>query len=187
VLNFHIDEVQTTFINLLSDPKCKHLSRESCCLGLAACRGLIQSQSNSTDTTQELNNKLLRAFGQTTSFAGSALVESQNEARQRRAALEGQDIAPTGVDDNPHVDVGGASGITEAALGAFKEMASAAVSLNRPDVLYTLLILSVSHPFWFTPGNRNAYRYDRMLYIYLNYAFLTCGLVVFMQFCCLTW
>jgi proteasome component ECM29 len=114
---------------------------------------------------QELNNKLLRAFGQTTSFAGSALVESRNEARQRRAALEGQmEIAPTGVDDNPQVEVGGASGITEAALGAYKEMASAAVSLDRPDVLYTLLVLSVSHPFWFTSGNRSAYRYDRMLY-----------------------
>lgn len=86
-------------------------------------------------------------------------MESQNEARERRAAREeGSDAPLPGAEDYPQVETGGASGITEAALGAYREMASAAVSLGRHDILYSLLVLSVSHPFWFTSENRNAYR-----------------------------
>jgi proteasome component ECM29 len=57
-------------------------------------------------------------------------------------------------------EVGGASGISEAALGAYRVMASASVSLGRHDVLYALLILSVSHTYWFTAEARHRYRYD---------------------------
>ena len=46
--------------------------------------------------------------------------------------------------------VSGVAGLGEAALGAYREMASASVALGRSDILYTLLLLSVSHPVWFT-------------------------------------
>ena len=55
------------------------------------------------------------------------------------------------------VEVGGVDGMSEAALGAFKEMAKTALMINRQDVLYSLLVISVSHPFWetsnYTPDN----------------------------------
>ena len=55
-------------------------------------------------------------------------------------------------------DVGGAGGVSEAALGAYREMASAAVASGRPDILYSMLILTVAHTIWFsTEKRRDAY------------------------------
>ena len=38
--------------------------------------------------------------------------------------------------------------MSEATLGAYREMASAAISLGQVDVLYSLMILSTNHPIW---------------------------------------
>lgn len=51
-------------------------------------------------------------------------------------------------------EIGGASGISEASLGAYREKASAAMSLGRPDILYSLLMLSVSNPAWTSEGRQ---------------------------------
>ena len=155
-----LDEIQGTFISLLSDPKSKHLSRESCCLGLAACRGLLQSQAGGNETSaDELNSKLLRAFGHTTSYAGSAMQETQSQAaeRRRQEASERGDVLSTSDTSGVQTEIGGASGIGEAALGAYREMAAASVAVGRLDILYALLILSVSHPFWFTSETRHRF------------------------------
>lgn len=60
-------------------------------------------------------------------------------------------------DSRTEAEVGGTSGMSEAALGAYREMASAAVSLGRPDVLYALFLLSVTHPIWFSKDGRERY------------------------------
>jgi proteasome component ECM29 len=163
VLLKHLDEIQGAFISLLSDPKTKHLSRESCCLGLAACRGLLQSETGTNGRSpEELNNRLLRAFGQSTTFAGSAMQESRSQAAQRRseAGVSVDNAADAELESSMGMEseVGGASGIGEAALGAYREMASASVSLGRHDILYALLILSVSNSYWFTAETRHRYR-----------------------------
>lgn len=161
----HIAETQTAFIKLLADPKSKQLSRESCCIGLAACQGIAQAISrtdmaNDMKLSDELNDSLLRAFGQTTNFGGSAMMEtaSQNAERRRRNNPESGTDAPSitepfGID----TEVGGAAGLGEAALGAYREMAAAALALGRSDVLYALFLLSISHPVWFTSGRRDRY------------------------------
>ena len=160
-IKLRMASVQQVFIQLLADPKIKQLSRESCCLGLAACRGIAgvgQSQATSSD---ELNYRLLRAFGQTTNFGGSAYMETPAQAAQRRANETGTNaeigsvlMEQFGIES----EFGGASGMSEAALGAYREMAAASVSLGRHDILYALLILSVSHSCWFAPGMIDRYR-----------------------------
>jgi proteasome component ECM29 len=55
-------------------------------------------------------------------------------------------------------DVGGAAGMSEAALGAYREMAAASVALGRHDVFYGLLVLSVSHSCWSGEDMRDLYR-----------------------------
>ena len=163
-------DVQSGFIALLADPKSKQLSRESCCLGLAACQGLAEAVSRSDAEMQiklgeKLNDSLLRAFGQTTNFGGSALMEtrSQNAARLQQAngdSADGQSMTePFGIEP----EVGGAAGLGEAALGAYREMAAAALALGRSDILYALLLLSISHPVWFTPGPRDRYSATSLL------------------------
>ena len=129
----HLTEVQGLFIALLSDSKSKHLSRESCSLGLAACRGLTTSSSQEgrdggdgdNCSTEELNHRLLRAFGQTTNYGGSAYQETREQAAQRRAAerseSENAAVMEQFGDEN---QVGGASGISESALSSYKEMAA---------------------------------------------------------------
>jgi proteasome component ECM29 len=127
-------EVQNLFIKLLSDPKSKHLSREACCLGLAACRGLTKpavaeqhvSDCNPNIGTEDLNLRLLRAFGQTTHFGGSAYQETPQQAAERRGAeRSGSEQARTGMEQfGEESEVGGASGLGEAALNSYKEMAS---------------------------------------------------------------
>ena len=169
----HLGEVQNAFVALLADPKSKHLSRESCCLGLAACRSLADISGvdeKSTNSSNDLNEKLLRAFGQTTNYGGSAMMETREQAAERRLAQgvnrEGNTEGNTDTVMEPlgtEAEVGGASGLGEAALGAYREMAAAAVSLGRPDVLYALLMLSVSHPVWSTSASRDDYTASALL------------------------
>jgi len=154
-----LEYVQQAFIQLLSDPKSKQLARESCCRGLAACRGLTVSDDASLSNDgygDKLNERLMRAFGQTTVHAGSAYMETSAQAAHRRANERGDSVSlePFGAEE----EVGGTSGMSEAALGAYREMAAASVSLGRPDVLYYLLIMSTSHPCWLSEGLRDRYR-----------------------------
>merc|ERR1740124_1242395 len=87
------------------------------------------------------------------------MIESrqQNEERLRQEGREDNDeqgpSSVTEVFDGGGTEVGGTAGLGEAALGAYREMTAAAVSLGRSDVLYALLILSMSHPFWKTPDS----------------------------------
>jgi proteasome component ECM29 len=161
----NLSEIQSIFLGLLSDPKSKHLARESCCLGLAACHGIVKALNHTStagETAKVLNHKLLRAFGQTTNYGGSLYQESSAQAAQRRATERSES---NNTDPTPDVmealgaetEVGGAANMGEAALGAYREMAAACVALGRPDILYDLLILSVSNPVWFMTGTRERY------------------------------
>jgi proteasome component ECM29 len=109
-------------------------------------------------SSDELNQKLLKAFGQTTVFGGSAYMETPAQAAARRANEGTRDRH-----DNQEIviaedEVGGASGISQAALGAYREMASASVALGRHDILYALLFLSISHSYWFSSSAKHTYR-----------------------------
>jgi proteasome component ECM29 len=165
-----LGEVQSCFISLLADPKTKHLCRESCCLGLAACRSLAnvsRSSEKQSNSSENMNEKLLRAFGQTSNYGGSAMQETRAQADDRRRT-EGvrsntDDVGLSNEAVETEAETGGASGMGEAALGAYREMAAAAVSLGRPDVLYALLILSVSHPAWFSSEARERYSPSALL------------------------
>jgi proteasome component ECM29 len=146
-----LEEVQGCFISLLSDPKSKHLSRESCCLGLAACRSL--ANTSAANVGDDMNTRLLRAFGQTTVHGGSAMQETPAQAAERRRLDGNENVGNTEADVTmTNAEVGGASGIGEASLGAYREMAGAAMALGRPDILYALLMLSVSNPAWSAEG-----------------------------------
>lgn len=155
---------QESFIKLLADPKSTHLSRECCCRGLAACRGLASAMNsfNVNDTIpsqiESLNISLLNAFGQSTNYGGSAMQETDSQALQRRNESEG--IADINAQET---QVGGAAGISEAALGAYREMASAALSLGQVDVLYSLMILSTNHSIWLVSEMRDRYSAKALL------------------------
>ena len=123
------------------------MSRESCCLGLVACNKIVAASES-----EELQARLLRSFGSTTNHGGSAMQETAEQAAQRRRA-EGANVSES-LEATTGVDVGGAGGVSEAALGAYREMAAAAVGSGRPDILYSMLILSVSHPVWFSSEKR---------------------------------
>lgn len=84
-------------------------------------------------------------------------MESQAQAAARRNTEAGRENGGESM-DNPDSEVGGASGIGEAALGAYREMAAASASLGRHDIMYALLLLSVSHSYWFTTEARHRYR-----------------------------
>ena len=128
------------------------MSRESCCLGLAACDKLVVASES-----DELKGRLLRSFGSTTNHGGSAMQETAEQAARRRRA-EGANGTSNAETTTAGIDVGGAGGVSEAALGAYREMASASVASGRPDILYSMLILSVSHSIWFaTEKRRDAY------------------------------
>ena len=157
---------QEIFIKLLADPKSKHLSRESCCRGLGACRGLAAEMKSSIDVNgvqqsqiESLNDSLLKAFGQTTNYGGSLMQETETQASQRRNESEGNN--DTNGQDT--LEVGGAAGMSEATLGAYREMASAALSLGKVDVLYSLMILSTNHPVWLLPDMRHRYSAKALL------------------------
>jgi proteasome component ECM29 len=157
----HLLEIQQTFLQLMTDQKGKQFSRESSCLGLAACRGLAVCsyglESTSEQAVFDLNNRLLRTFGQTTNFGGSAMMETTAQAAARRPEEGTQSFGePLEYTES---EVGGASGIGEAALGAYREMASASVALNRHDIMYGLLFLSLSHPYWLSSDAKYRYRF----------------------------
>ncbi|KAL7580750.1 hypothetical protein ACA910_001033 [Epithemia clementina (nom. ined.)] len=163
-----LPKLQSAFVSLLADPKIKHFSRESCCLGLAACRGLAvfdtEGSNASESSIDSLNQRLLRAFGQTANYGGSAYQETAEQAAQRRAAereslRERNVLEPFGIES----EVGGAAGMGEAALGAYREMAAASLALGRPDILYALLILSISHGSWFAGSAREKYNAGALL------------------------
>lgn len=102
-----------------------------------------------------LTDRLLKAFGQSTNHGGSALMESrsQHEQRIRENNAQGQGTPTAMMEEfGMEQDVGGAAGISEAALGAYREMANTAVMLERPDILYSLMMLSVNMPIWTTPA-----------------------------------
>jgi len=126
----HLTLFQSSFIKLLADPKSKQLSRESCCKGLAACRGLAvvitssnEGNGESQSQVETLNEQLLKAFGQTTNYGQSVMMESESQAMERRNEGEGSNEA-----NGQETQVGGAAGMSEASLGAYREMASAAIS-----------------------------------------------------------
>ena len=159
-----LPKIQSAFVSLLADPKIKHFSRESCCLGLAASRGLavfnahMDGAPNRDNSVDSMNERLLRAFGQTANYGGSAYQETNQQAAERRAEQRASQSAnnilePFGMES----EVGGAAGMGEAALGAYREMAAASLALGRPDILYALLILSISHSSWFVGSNREKY------------------------------
>jgi proteasome component ECM29 len=171
-----LPSIQQSFITLLAEPRSKQLSRESSCLGLAACQGLAESlaevhddglDNDSGSLRQDLNGRLLRAFGQTSNYGRSAMQEtaSQNaeRLRQNQRTEGGERDASMPESFGIETEVGGAAGLGEAALGAYREMAAAASALGRSDVLYALLLLSVSHPVWFTPGPRDRYSASSLL------------------------
>jgi len=144
-LQSYLAEVQGCFLFLLVDSKSSQMSRESCCLGLAACHKLVVASES-----DELKARLLKSFG-TTNHGGSAMQETREQAEQRRRA-DGENT--TNFETSNGVDVGGAAGVSEASLGAYREMASAAVACGRPDILYSMLIMSVSHSIWFSTEKR---------------------------------
>ena len=175
-------EIQNTFISFLSDSQMKQLSRESACLGLVACRGLsiVGNAENRPDTIGlDLNQRLLKAFGHSTVYGTSAFAETreQNEERMRQEGRENE-ANPTsetrdllGLETDERTEVGGASGIGEAALGAYREMSSAAVALGRPDILYALLVLSATHPVWSSTTFRDRYNAS----VFLGKSSVECG------------
>jgi proteasome component ECM29 len=155
----HLEEIQMVFISILSYPKSKQFIRECCCIGLVACRGLLHINQtgdvNMTQSLDEMNSRLLRAFGQTTQYGGSAFMESEEQAAMRRRN-DGSSLSAN--IENDLREIGGAPGIGEAALGAYREMAAASVLLGRHDVFYSLLLLSVSHPYWSSAEASHLYR-----------------------------
>jgi proteasome component ECM29 len=164
----HLEEIQGIFVTMLAYPKCRQLTRECCCLGLAACRGLLQATHNNLLDESVIHQKLLTAFGQTTSYGGSAMMETSAQAAARRATNNNTSTSEQSSNtimeqfgDEP--DVGGVAGMGEAVLGAYREMAAASVSLGRQDILYALLMLSVSHVYWSTGNARHLYNAQSLL------------------------
>jgi proteasome component ECM29 len=150
-------EIQETFINLLADPKSTQFSRESCCIGLSACRSILAQHQDNVLTEDAMTARLLKAFGQTSNFGVSAYMETGDQAAERRGETatvgEGQRDREAGV--------GSVAGMNEASLRAYREAASACVELGRQDLLYALLFLSVSHSYWLVPENRYKYGYEK--------------------------
>ena len=109
--------------------------------------GVLQNQ------IELLNDSLLKAFG-TTNHGGLLMHETETQAAQRRSEAEGSN------DTNIQytLDVGGVAGMSEATLGAYREMASAALSLGQVDVLYLLMILLTNHPVWLLSDVQDRHR-----------------------------
>ena len=149
--------IQETFISLLGDVKSTQFSRESCCIGLGACHSILLKNSSECGTLRETTTgRLLKAFGQTSDHGVSAYMETGDQAAARRAE-EGE--LPARQADR-EAGVGTVAGMDEASLRAYREAASACVSLGRQDLLYTLLFLSSSHPYWSLAQSRHKYGYE---------------------------
>ena len=162
-------DIQATFVRLLSYPKNKQLGRESCCLGLSACYGLANASSLTNQDTLGLNSRLIAAFGATTNYGSSAMQETASQHRERLSQENRDGDAGVGAaaammeDFGMETEIGGASGMSEATLGAYREMAAASVSLERPDILYSLMLLSTSHPIWTSPGYQDRYNANSLI------------------------
>lgn len=155
--------IQDSFISLLADAKSTQFSRESCCIGLGACHSILAKNSSDVSALREATTeRLLKAFGQTRNHGVSVYMETGNQAAERRGE---ESVAPAGQADR-EAGVGSVAGMNEASLRAYRETASACVSLGRHDLLYALLFLSSSHPFWFLSENRRKYGYGSCCSIY---------------------
>ncbi len=158
IIGSNIQEIQGLFVKSLSDPKSKHLSRECACLGLATCRGLTKS----TATSDESHRRVLVAFGQTTNHGGSLMMETREQEAERHAANTGNSAVNGSRSSAP--TEGGAAGISEAALGAYREMANAAAAVDGdPDLLYYLICLSATHTVWSTEPYKSNYAASKLL------------------------
>ena len=166
---------QSVFVKSLSDPKSKQLSRECSCRGLAACFGL--SKTEGVAASDALNESLLKAFGQTTNHGGSAMMETREQEALRRiqnaeTEAEGRDAINNFLEQDGRgneVVEGGAVGVSEAALGAYREMASAAIAVGgsggreNENVLYYLICLSTTLPVWALGENASRYSAGTLL------------------------
>ena len=107
------------------------------------------------------SNALIHSFDvlspKTSNFGQSAMMESREQAQERRSQESGNST------DLSQTEVGGTAGMGESVLGAYREMASASVAVNRPDVLYTLMILSTNHPVWVNPDFGHIYSAKSLL------------------------
>ena len=93
-------------------------------------------------------------------------METQNQHSQRMRENNTQDNASAASLTETfgmETEVGGTAGMGEAALGAYREMANAAVMLDRPDILYSLMLLSVSLPVWSMSEYRVKYTASSLL------------------------
>lgn len=152
-LQSKLEEIQDCFLFLLIDGKSSQLSRESCCLGLIALHNLVESP----EKERELQDHLLRGFGQTTNFGGSAMQETASQAAERRRTERESNEPLQQTAAGSDVEVGGVAGLSEASLGAYVEMASAAVACGQPHLVYSMLLLSVSHAAWSEEKRRDMY------------------------------
>ena len=170
---------QTNFVKALADPKSKQLSRECACRGLAACYGFSKVfDCGKSESSVEMNEQLLRAFGQTTNHGGSAFMETREQEMERRMANEAAAANSSGgrggLASTSHAEgygnsasEGGQAGVSEAALGAYREMAAAAVEVQKGgyegdnaggrNLLYYLICLSTTHVVWSWEENKSKY------------------------------
>ena len=111
--------------------------------------------------SDSLNEELLKAFGQTTNYGGSVMQETTAQASQRRA--ESSETGNNETSGEQEAQVGGAAGMSEATLGAYREMANAALSLGKVDALYSLMILATNHPLWQVSDMRDRYSAKALL------------------------
>ncbi|KAG7360904.1 proteasome stabiliser [Nitzschia inconspicua] len=153
LLQWMLEEIQDCFLFLLTDSKSSQLSRESCCLGLIALNKLVRS----TEEETKLQERLLRGFGQTTNYGGSAMQETAAQAEERRRAEGSIGDVSEQSRTSAEVEIGGAAGMSEASLGAYVEIAAAAVACGHPRLVYSMLMLSVSHAVWSTKERRDMY------------------------------
>ncbi|GMH80169.1 hypothetical protein TL16_g08431 [Triparma laevis f. inornata] len=162
-----VEVFQGYFVKGLKDDKGKQLSRECCCRGLAACYGFSKTLGSTFST--EINESLLKAFGQTTNHGGSAMMETREQEAVRRiqnaeTEAEGRDALNAFLENGgggPTAVEGGQAGVSEAALGAYREMAAAAIAVGggnkgggSTNVLYYLICLSTTHVVWSLEENK---------------------------------
>lgn len=86
-----------------------------------------------------------------------AQAAARREAERRAAVEDNFTTTPISTEDDDNV--GGTAGMSEASLGAYREIAAASVALGRHDIFYWLLVMSVTHPCWSDEERRTCYRY----------------------------
>ena len=121
--------LQTAFVKALADTRGKQLSRECACRGLGAIYGLSKSIDNVS--VMSMDERLLKAFGQTTNHGRSLMMETreQEAVRHETNALDANNNGPNrsgsgGGDEDftgsSSVSEGGVVGVSEATLGAYR-------------------------------------------------------------------